>query len=235
MWKLGYPPSSELSSYNHIKCYYTEYLYSQDANFPHLCMYTYIYICILLTRVMYARYEFQGLKTFDRILLGISFSVNVSPTKIRIWHGILYYAPGRKWCCETELGEVSRCESLVTLHHQSYLRTITSNVIIQNIVSFSLLLLCESRLLNSLWWCQRLYKLWAVSVSAIYSAIVEKEYQAWDSCVSEKVRGRVNPTIYLRYLSSVLLLAVLGLNNEKTDNIVIDIDRIWKGWSSKWK
>ena len=75
---------------------------------------------------MYVRYEFQGLKTFDRILLGISFSVNVSPTKIRIWHGILYYAPGRKWCCETELGEVSRCESLVTLHHQSYLRTITS-------------------------------------------------------------------------------------------------------------
>ena len=45
-------------------------------------------------------------------------------------------------------------------------------------------------------------------------------------CVSEKVRSRVNPTIYLRYLSSVLLLAVLGLNNEKTDNIVIDIDRI---------
>ena len=92
-----------------------------------------IIIFVFLTRVMYVRYEFQGLKTFDRILLGISFSVNVSPTKIRIWHGILYYAPGRKWCCETELGEVSRCESLVTLHHQSYLRTITSNVIIQNI------------------------------------------------------------------------------------------------------
>ena len=85
--------------------------------------------------VFFWRYEFQGLKTFDRTI-GISFSINFQyfpPTKIRVWHGILYYAPGRKWCCETELGEVSRCESLVTLHHQSYLRTITSNFILQNI------------------------------------------------------------------------------------------------------
>ena len=85
--------------------------------------------------VFFWRYEFQGLKTFDRTI-GISFSINFQcffPTKIRVRHGILYYAPGRKLCCETELGEVSRCESLVTLHHQSYLRTITSNFILQNI------------------------------------------------------------------------------------------------------
>ena len=149
----------------------------------------------IMLMVFFWRYEFQGLKTFDRTI-GISFSINFQcffPTKIRVRHGILYYAPGRKLCCETELGEVSRCESLVTLHHQSYLRTITSNFILQNISKpllprctcvfclYRFFYPCFFAVWLSWWRCQRVRKLWAESVGVLYiQPIVGKEYQAWD-------------------------------------------------------
>ena len=68
-------------------------------------------------RVYKIRWHFQHNCQFWKFSPCSPFWEQVKRLKRRTILHILCYAAGSKWCCETELGEVSHCESLVTHHH----------------------------------------------------------------------------------------------------------------------